>query len=59
MTTLLIAAQHGHDGMVRLLLANGAKVDAVNDNGVTALMFATQNGHDGAAAILKEHGAKK
>merc|ERR1712232_1083393 len=45
-TPLLIAADRGHSGVVRLLLTAGAKsVDAAKACGCTPLFMAAQNGH--------------
>ena len=43
---LITAAKTGKLWKVKLLLATGAKVNAVNSNDKTALMYAAENGHD-------------
>ncbi len=57
-TALMIASNHGHDKIVKMLLAEGAKVDAKNNNGMTALMFASKNGHDKVVTMLLAEGAE-
>jgi ankyrin repeat protein len=52
----MFAAQHGHDEVVRRLLAAGADVNARGDHGRTALDFASANGHAATARILEEPG---
>mmetsp|Transcript_11717 Transcript_11717/g.17185 ORF Transcript_11717/g.17185 Transcript_11717/m.17185 type:complete len:299 (-) Transcript_11717:94-990(-) len=52
------ASCHGHEGLVRLLLEHGAKVDTVDaSNGRTALMEASRNNHIGILDLLLEYGA--
>ncbi|TCF97542.1 hypothetical protein BZM26_30935 [Paraburkholderia strydomiana] len=50
-TPLMRAAQHGEDAVVEALLALGARVDALDDNGNHALWFACL--HGGPATILR------
>lgn len=46
MTALMAAAQHGHLGIVNLLMTYNAQIDYQNKvNGYTALMLAAVNGH--------------
>ena len=54
-----LAAHGGHTGVIRLLLAAGAKVDAPEDEGQTALMIAAGEGHLDAVQLLLEAGADK
>jgi ankyrin repeat protein len=39
-----------------LLLANGANVDALSNNGVTPLHWAVAKGRKDVAELLREHG---
>lgn len=68
LTTLHIAAWHGHADMARLLLANGAEVNAqagkvrtmfgsVINEAWTPLHFAANGGHANAVRVLLEQGA--
>ncbi len=53
-TPLLIAAQDGHEAIVRALIELGADVNKATDNGVTPLFFAAQNGHTAIVQILRD-----
>ena len=55
--SLILASMHGYEGVVRLLLARGAKVATRNELGKTALGHATQRGHAACVALLRAHGA--
>lgn len=44
---------------VEFLIANGANVNLVNDNGDTPLKIAIQNGNKEIIELLKKHGAKE
>ncbi|KAH6909850.1 ankyrin repeat-containing domain protein [Coprinopsis sp. MPI-PUGE-AT-0042] len=47
------SAYHGHEGIVRLLLAHPmTQVDLVDCEGCSALMLATRNGHEGVVKQL-------
>ncbi len=52
-TSLLYAARGGHEGVVRLLLENGAEVNAKSSFGRTALHEAAQGGHEGVVRLLQ------
>ncbi len=61
-TALHYAAASGDEDIVRLLLARGAKVDAVSplaSGAYTPMMMAAREGHDGAALVLIAHGADR
>jgi ankyrin repeat protein len=49
-TPLMFAAQHGHDEVIRLLLAAGADVARKGSHGLSAAGFAE---HNGLAATLR------
>jgi len=55
---LMLASMNGHEGVVRLLLARGAKVATRTSGGSTALSWATRRGHAACEALLRAHGAK-
>ncbi len=54
---LLQAAQSGHIKIVELLLAKGAKIDAVDQLGLTPLFLASAKGHIHLVQKLLENGA--
>jgi hypothetical protein len=56
-TLLMLAAYHGHAGLVRELARRGADVDALNDRGQAPLAGAVFKGEDGVVAALLEHRA--
>ena len=56
-TPLYIAAQKGHDAVVRALLEAGADVNTAWDNGATPLRIAAVNGHEAIVHILSDAGA--
>ena len=61
-TALHYAAASGDGEIVRLLLARGAKVDALSpkaSGAVTPMMVAAREGHDATALILIAHGADR
>jgi len=51
------AARDGHSGMVELLLAAGADVNAKSNYGDTALHYAARGGHVDVVELLLEAGA--
>ena len=51
------AAWHGHVDVVKVLIQNGADVNAVAVNKWTALHFAAENGHVDVAKVLIQNGA--
>uniref|UniRef100_H3HD44 Poly [ADP-ribose] polymerase n=1 Tax=Phytophthora ramorum TaxID=164328 RepID=H3HD44_PHYRM len=56
-TPLTLAAQNGHLECVRVLLANGARVDLGDKLKKTPLILAVKNGHTRVAAVLINGGA--
>ena len=54
---MIWASQKGYIGVVKLLLANGADVNAQNNNGDSALTRATLNGHLEIVKLLLTNGA--
>ncbi len=56
-TPLISSAFYGYTNLVRLLIDNGADLEAKNNHGVTALMWASTKGHLDIAKILVESGA--
>lgn len=56
-TSISEAAAQGHDDLIRLLLAEGANPNALNDSGRSALWRSCYNGHTGALKLLLEAGA--
>ncbi len=49
---MLAAAEAGHARLIDVLIADGAKKDAVNEKGETALILATKGGHMEAVKML-------
>ena len=56
-TALLIAAEHGHNRVVDVLLDRGASIDAATEDGETALHIATEEGHGDTVNALLRRGA--
>jgi ankyrin repeat protein len=56
-TALMLAAEKGHEAVVRVLLEGGANPESAGAGGVTALMVASQNSHDAVVEALLEGGA--
>jgi ankyrin repeat protein len=59
MTALMSAARYGNLPMCKLLIANGANVQAQDGMGLTSLNRAKDHRHDEICALLEKHGAKK
>lgn len=55
---LILAAYHGHEDVVRLLLEAGADTEVANDRGQTALCAAAFRGDAGIVRALLGHGAQ-
>jgi WD40 repeat protein len=58
-TPLSWAAERGHVTMVKLLIANGAKVEIADNNNQTALTFARKGGHQSITRLLFGRGKWK
>lgn len=56
-TPLHTAAMAGNVDAVRFIIAHGAAIDAVDEDGRTALMMCLHNSRDAAAVVLVEAGA--
>ncbi|KAL8686364.1 MAG: hypothetical protein Q9218_007158 [Villophora microphyllina] len=54
---LVSASRDGHVAKLKIALANGAYVNARDDNGWTALALATKGGHGQSVELLLCHGA--
>ena len=57
-TALLVAADNGHEDIVRLLVKYGANVNAVDSDQEPVIMIACRSGHSSVLRILLESGAK-
>ena len=55
---MMIAAQHGRLDAVNLLVNHGAKVNARDEDEMTAMMWAALGGYLGVVKFLAEHGAE-
>ncbi|KAB8261868.1 ankyrin repeat-containing domain protein [Aspergillus pseudonomiae] len=55
--SLLYAAKHGHETVIRLLLLQGAPVDQFSNDQRTPLSYAAAEGHEIVAKLLLEAGA--
>ena len=56
-TALSLAARHGHDDVVRLLLDRRAGLEIQRQDGTTALMEAAAYNHAAAVRVLLSYGA--
>ena len=54
---LLVVAEGGNLEIVKVLLKNGAEIDATDSENQTALLRASENGHKAVVAHLLENGA--
>jgi ankyrin repeat protein len=52
LTSIMFAAQNGHDDIVRILMERGADPNAVSIRGMTAVSLARKGGHEQAASLL-------
>ncbi len=59
LTALMLAALNGHSIIVRLLMDNGANVNARDKNGYTALTYAIYKDHQNIVNILQNYGGKQ
>jgi uncharacterized protein len=55
---LVVAAEAEREDVMAVLLAAGADVNAMGDDGFTALDIALAREEDAKAALLRRHGAK-
>ncbi|KAL6826712.1 ankyrin repeat-containing domain protein [Trichoderma sp. SZMC 28015] len=56
-TPLSLAAGHGHEAIVRLLIESGADIESKDKEGFTPLMFAVESGHRTIVERLLTKGA--
>jgi ankyrin repeat protein len=59
MPALMWASGKGHLGVVQALLAKGADINAVANNGMTALKLTSNEGHPEVAQVLRSAGAER
>jgi uncharacterized protein len=57
-TALMLAARQGHEPIMRLLIENGAEVNARSDDQASALIFACSNNLPDVAELLVNAGAE-
>jgi ankyrin repeat protein len=53
------AAANGNIDVTKLLVENGADLEAESEDGHTALMYAMEEGHTEIAELLEEAGARR
>jgi len=56
-TALHLGSEKGHSTILKILLNNGAQVDAVDGHGRTALHYGVENGHTEVVNLLLSFGA--
>jgi ankyrin repeat protein len=56
-TPLFVAAQKGHEPVVRALLEAGADINIARNDGATPLYIAAQKGHAAIVTMLRDSGA--
>jgi ankyrin repeat protein len=54
-----LAAENGHEAIIKLLLKMGAEVGMENRGGWTALQLAVLNGHKGVEQLLVKRGSSE
>ena len=54
----MLASNHGHDGVVKVLVQVGATVDLQDVDGLSALMYASREGRKDVAMTLMKYGAQ-
>jgi ankyrin repeat protein len=54
---LILAAERGHDHVIRLLAQRGANIDQADESGTSALIAAARNGHASTVKLLIACGA--
>jgi cytohesin len=55
-TPLFVAAQNGHEAVLRVLIKAGADINKAKDDGVTPLFMAATLGHEAIVQILRDDG---
>lgn len=57
-TSLMYASQYGYTDLVKVLIAEGVRVNTKNNDGTTPLMLAASYGHIGIVKVLRSAWAK-